>query len=375
MLTSLDDFPCHQTSDPIAHAASSDPNRYDRYFFNGHRKDSSLFFAVAMGLYPNRQVIDASLSVIEHDGNDGVQTSVNASGIAPLDRMTTTVGPINVEIVEPLHKLRITVTKTAKLGIAAELTFTSRTAAIQEPKFNWSFENRVIFDYTRMTQFGTWSGWIEIDGRHHVIADSDTWGCRDRSWGVRPVGEALNTGAPGGISQFFWLWGPTNFDDGAMHFSVNENGAGERWHYTASQSPLGAGAHTTFRDARQSISWDPGSRNAASARVELHHHRVSEGITTLDYRPLYPFYMLGIGYTHPSFGHGRWHGTLDVNEEQFALSACDPADFKHFHIQALSEVTMTRPDGSVSIGQGILEQYVIGAHEPSGFTGMIDVAS
>ena len=374
MLTSFDDYPCHQTSDPMGRPASSDPNHYDRYFFNGYTRDSSLFFAVAMGLYPNRQVIDASFSVVEHDGHDGVQSSINVSGKAPSDRRHTAVGPITVDVLEPLHQLKITVTRTTDLGLAAELIFTSRTAPIEEPKFSRTFENRVFFDYTRLTQFGTWTGWIEIEGRHHVVDTTTTWGCRDRSWGIRPVGEQLATGSPGGVPQFYWLWGPTNFDDCAMHFSTNETGEGVRWHYTASHSPLGTAEHETFRDARQSIVWTPGSRHAASATVELHHHRVADGITTLDYRPLYPFYMLGIGYSHPTFGHGRWHGELAVNEEQFLLSKCNPGDFKHFHIQALCEVTKTLPNGSTSVGQGILEQFVIGAHKPGQFTGIMDVA-
>ena len=374
MLTSFDDYPCHQTSDPVGRPASSDPNHYDRYFFNGYTRDSSVFFAVAMGLYPNRQVIDASFSVIEHDGHDGVQSSVNVSGRAPTDRRHTAVGPIKIDVIEPLHQLKVTVTKTTELGLAAELTFTSRTAAIEEPKFERTVDNRVFFDYTRLTQFGTWHGWIEISGRRHVIDTANTWGCRDRSWGIRPVGEQLNTGAPTGIPQFYWLWGPTNFDDCAMHFSVNETDKGVRWHYTASRSPLGAGEHSTYRDARQSIEWTPGTRHAASATVELHHHVVREGVTTLAYRPLYPFYMLGIGYGHPTYSHGRWHGDVTTNEEQFNLRECHPSDPKHFHIQALCEVTMTLPDGAKSVGQGILEQFVIGAHDPSRLTGIIDVA-
>ena len=36
----------------------------------------------------------------------------------------------------------------------------------------------------------------------------DTWGSRDRSWGIRPVGERNAYGAPTGPPQFFWLWAP-----------------------------------------------------------------------------------------------------------------------------------------------------------------------
>jgi hypothetical protein len=84
VLSSFDDFPIHQTSQPIAQTATSDINHYDRYFFNGYTKDTRLFFATAMGLYPNRHVVDASFSVVVDGGTAGArQISVHASGRAP----------------------------------------------------------------------------------------------------------------------------------------------------------------------------------------------------------------------------------------------------------------------------------------------------
>jgi hypothetical protein len=48
MITKADDYPVHQTPDPIAYAGA-DRNFYDRYFFNGYNDDASVFFAVALG--------------------------------------------------------------------------------------------------------------------------------------------------------------------------------------------------------------------------------------------------------------------------------------------------------------------------------------
>ena len=79
MLIAGDDYPIHQTPDPLARPATSDPNHYDRYFFNGATADGSLVFGVALGLYPNRQVIDGAFSVVV----DGEQVSVHASARCP----------------------------------------------------------------------------------------------------------------------------------------------------------------------------------------------------------------------------------------------------------------------------------------------------
>ena len=46
MLTKADDYPVHQTPEPIAYAGT-DRNFYDRFFFNGLSADGSVFFAVA----------------------------------------------------------------------------------------------------------------------------------------------------------------------------------------------------------------------------------------------------------------------------------------------------------------------------------------
>jgi len=49
MITPFDDFPIHQTGDPIVQTVSADPNHYDRYFFNGFDRDGAFFLGGAMG--------------------------------------------------------------------------------------------------------------------------------------------------------------------------------------------------------------------------------------------------------------------------------------------------------------------------------------
>ena len=58
MLSKGDDYPIHQTAEPVAYAGT-DRNFYDRYFFNGYAPDGSGFFAIAFGVYPHLDVADA----------------------------------------------------------------------------------------------------------------------------------------------------------------------------------------------------------------------------------------------------------------------------------------------------------------------------
>lgn len=50
MLNKLDDYPVHQTSEPLAHPATSDRNVYDRTWFNGYAADGSYYFGIGMAM-------------------------------------------------------------------------------------------------------------------------------------------------------------------------------------------------------------------------------------------------------------------------------------------------------------------------------------
>ena len=68
MLTPADDYPLHQTPEPMAYAGS-DRNFYDRFFFNGYSADGAVFFAAALGVYPQLNIMDASFALFMRGGN------------------------------------------------------------------------------------------------------------------------------------------------------------------------------------------------------------------------------------------------------------------------------------------------------------------
>jgi hypothetical protein len=359
VLTPFDDYPIHQTSQPLAVASSADANHYDRFFFNGYTADGSLYFGVALGLYPNREVIDAAFSVV----HGGQQVSVFASGRCPLDHTQTAVGPIRVEIVEPMRTLRVIV-DAPDHGLAAELTFRARTRPVQEPPFRVFTGTRLAMDYTRLTQWGAWEGWCRVDGTRIECSPSEVLGSRDRSWGVRGVGERP-AGPPAASPQFFWLWAPVNFSDVCTHFDVNEYGDGRRWHETGVVVPVGDGEPSVMRAVDYRISWRPGTRRAASFELDLVPW---DGPTrTLRLDPVLDFQMLGIGYFHPEWGHGMWKGDLAVGGQRWSLPVADPLVIPHLHIQTLCRARLDGQDGV-----GVLEQIVLGPHAPTGLTGIVD---
>lgn len=364
MLTSFDDYPLHQASVPVAHTATADLNHYDRYFFNGYTQSGDLYFGAAMGLYPNRHVADAAFCVVR----DGRQTSVFRSQRAPLDRREAThLGAVDVEIVVPLEVLRLRV-DAPEQGLRADLTFTHRSPAIEEAHFFQRTGVRTFFDYTRLTQFGTWDGWIELDGERTEVDAATVWGSRDRSWGIRPIGEPGPTGGPTGHPQFFWLWAPVNFPSLSTHFDVNEFGDGRRWHETGTIARPGAEPET-MRSVDWRVTWRPGTRWADAFEYDLIGW--DDSVTTVRLRPRYEFHMRGIGYGHPEHGHGYWKGESSLAGERLDLPVADVLARDKVHVQAMCEATLILPDGSTETGSGILEQLCIGPH-PTGLTGILD---
>ena len=128
MLSKGDEYPIHQTPEPIAFSGT-DRNFYDRYFFNGYQPDGTEFFAVAFGVYPHLNVADASFVVVRN----GVEVALHASRWLG-DRMDLTVGPVKIEILEPLNKLKVTV-DSAEHGLKGEIIFTGRAFPLEEPRF------------------------------------------------------------------------------------------------------------------------------------------------------------------------------------------------------------------------------------------------
>ena len=77
--------------------------------------------------------------------------------------------------------------------------------------------------------------------------------------------------------------------------------------------------------------------------------------------------MSGVGYTHPTWGHGRWHDELVVGGEALKTDEIDDTDFHHLHVQQVMQATW-----GDRVGLGVLEQIVIGPHHARGLTGVND---
>ena len=169
MITKGDDYPIHQLPIPIAEVGT-ERNFYDRYFFNGYSKDGSIFFATALCVYPNLNLIDGSFVLVI----DEIQHNFRYSDILNQERLDTSVGSLKVKVVEPLKELRIEVDDKDK-GIKAILNFFGRFEPMQEPRMTMKSGPRTTMDSTRMTQHGLWKGQISFKDKktYHPVAPGD----------------------------------------------------------------------------------------------------------------------------------------------------------------------------------------------------------
>lgn len=365
MITPFDDYAVHQTSMPVAHPVSGDRNHYDRYFFNGYEVGGEWFFAVALGVYPNRDVIDAAFSVLR----GGVQRAVFASGRLPLDHTISRIGPISIEVVEPLRINRVIV-DAEHLGIGADITWEARTMAIEEPRQTQISGVAVAQDTTRLTQYGTWLGTIDTGGDRIAVTRENSRGTKDRSWGIRWIGETPGGAPPrsGNPPGVFYLWAPIHFEDRCTHVMLFERPDGYRWYWTASEVPLLAPGEQTWgneaalrrpRGVDYELMMRPGTRVTDSSTFTF---TFADGVERHALEPILDFRLKGIGYLNPKWIHGLWHGDEEVGSDMWEEKTLDPLLPENYHVEQLVRVRSDKGEGI-----GVLEQLILGPHAPTGF--------
>lgn len=367
MLDPLDDYPLHQAPLSLAHVVTSDRNAYDRYYFNAHGRSGEPFLITGLGFYPNLGVVDAFATVRVGDRQVTVRT---ADALDGHDRLAPAVGPYRIEVIEPLRRLRL-ICDADDHGVGFDLTFDGSGPAVEESRHLWRAGPRVTLDAQRFAQLGSWSGELRVDGTTHPV-DPEVWlGSRDRSWGIRPVGEAEPPGraADEGLEGFWWCYVPLRFDDHQLVIIAQEEPDGHRvlneavrvWHDPdRPQDQLGW--------PRFEIRFRPGGRHPEGARIHLTE---SDGTPlTIEVENLgFVALNAGPGYGgDPTWAHGAWRGRDWIERHEADLT--DPAvagmiPFGAVDHVARAQVVGGRADGAE--GWGMFELATFGRHDPTGF--------
>jgi hypothetical protein len=357
----MDEYPLHQVPLSLRHPASSDRNFYDRCYFNAHDRTGDVFLVTGLGVYPNLGVVDAYATVRHGDR----QVTLRLSDALGDDRSVQAVGPYRVEVVEPLHRIRL-VCDGNEHGVAFDLTWEGSFPAVEEQHhvLRQGPAGRAILDACRFAQVGTWTGTLEVDG-HRWSVDPAVWvGTRDRSWGIRPVGEPDPAGRAAAEADpgwgFWWTYVPLRFDDFAIVVIAQEDGDGTRtlndavrvWPAAAGRPPEQLGWPTidiTYRD---------GTRLPTGAVVRAQQRDGTPVV--IDVEPLGAVALaFGSGYGGDStWSHGQWRGRGFA--ERVEVDYADPAVAALLELSIVDHVARATCDGRE--GWGMFEHLSIGRH-------------
>ena len=286
------------------------------------------------------------------------------------------VGPMRIEVIEPMLKSRVVLEENDS-GIACDLTFSGRTACIQEGRQTLFSGAQRIMDATRFDQFGAWEGVIQTPEGEIKVDPNECRATKDRSWGVRGVGEPVTDGVPRAPGSFFFLWAPLFWDDHISHaiFFDDTDGRGLIREgltaplYGSSDEVPGVedGLVKRMQTAAHRVEYHPDTRLARHAEIDL--IAANGEIRTITLEPTLTFHFKGLGYGHPTWRQGAWQGELATHHESFDPKELNLLRPENLHVQQVMKAT----DGERT-GIGVMEQIVIGPYEPAGFTDLLDGA-
>ena len=362
----LDEYPIHQSPLSMSRVASSDRNFYDRYYFNAHDRSGEIFLVAGFGDYPNLGVRDGFATVRRGDR----QWAVRCSDALEERSLELAVGAFRVEILQPLHRVRV-VCDAASHGLAFDLTWEGSFPAILEQPHLMRTGSRPILDAQRFAQVGSWSGTLHVDGDDLAVSPDRWMGTRDRSWGIRPVGELEPPGRaeaePG--EGFWWLYVPLRFDDFALIVIIQESPDGFRTLNDATRV-FADGRVEQLGWPRVEIDYRHGSRHPERARLHLttpSGEPLLVVVETLGFVALH----IGAGYGgDPEWTHGQWRGRGWTDSSTYDLT--DPDLVARIPWGVTDHVARATCNGRQ--GGGLFEHASIGRHDPTGFADYGSVA-
>ncbi|MBA6413777.1 hypothetical protein H2508_11715 [Parahaliea sp. F7430] len=362
MLSILDDYCIHQTAKPVRQPATKDDNAYDRYFANGFHKQGNFYFAIALGRYPNRQIMDGAITFLI----DGVHHSFFASRLDPAEPTEMKLAEFELKIDKPMRAMTVTLAANDS-GLSCDLRWSARSAPIQEERQSIPNDDDSTNDSMRLTQFGCWEGWFEIDGVRTAVEPDVCLGIKDRSWGVRKLGDDSGDDFKA-TEQLFWNWLPLNFETFCVHslrledtfsdITLNEESIIAPLYKDEDSLPIVEPEIEHIKNWSHEYKVDSDTKRIIGGAIYLGSDSASGNRRKIEIGPpLLTAWTYSIGYGHAKWNHGSWHGELATGHERWSVDEADPSSEKHSVMHQIVEVTL---DGKK--GFGFVEQCIIGPY-------------
>jgi hypothetical protein len=357
----MDDFIVHQAPLPIDRPVDSDRHFNDGYWF-GFYTDGIYCFC-GLRAHPNNNVMDGYAGAVA----DGEQRTVRFSRALRPRTGELAVGPLRIDILEPLERLRLRLGAN-EVGVEWDVELTA-LGLWGEDRAQQFRHGVVLNDVLRYTGVCRPAGWVTLDGRE--IAIDDSWGAaRDHSWGMRStMGPRTPLGGVGGRPRDpratrFWV--PFTCGEQIGFFHGHEDGEGSVLDFDGSVRH--GDREIVLAALRHDFEYHPGTNIVQAGRFVL----VGTDGEELDYE----FEVCCEGVHPQGFGYnqgwsdggnpGVWRG--DEVEESSRRDVRDPAA-KPFadHLPEARRIGATEfaarlggPDGTR--GMAMIEHMVYGKH-------------
>ena len=370
-LNGIDDLPFHQVPTPFDVAGTSDVHFNDGYWFATYAP-GDWYLAVGLRLHPNTNVMDGFASI----ARGGEQRAVRCSRVLRPRHTDLEVGPLRVEILRPMERLRLTLAE-SPIEIAFELDFEARGQPFLEAPYRHLRYGHVINDLVRYTQVCRATGTLHCDGEAVAV---DGWhAMRDHSWGVRST---MGPRTPhGGVDAIpfeadrrrYRLWVPFETSDHGGFFNTHEDEHGRPLDFEG-QLTFPDGRAVQLTEVRHRIAYEPGSRYVIGGSFALRDEHGEWREYRLD-QPGTPADVQGLGY------YGGWHDGASagvyrgegptVESDRYAVSAvpAGPPRVPEHRRLGPTEFPFTISGPGGARGMAHFEHHVMGRYEPYGFEG------
>ena len=192
MLSKFDDYPIHQTSEPLRSRSAPIATTTTATGSTATTATASSTSASAPRSTRTSASWTAACSIVRA----GEQHAFHASRRAPLEPSELEVGPFRIDILEPMKSLRVAVAHN-DTGISCDLLWIPRTANFKEgpPDERRRRHGRHAHGGDALQSVRPLAGRDPLRRPHLAIDPRRVYGTKDRSWGMRPVGSPA-PGAP-----------------------------------------------------------------------------------------------------------------------------------------------------------------------------------
>lgn len=350
MLIGLDEYPFHQIVESFAGAATGDPSWNDGHYFGITDHAGNVSLTASLRLYPNNDVMDGFVCLRHRDRQYNVRISRRLR--PELDVLR--VGPLAIEVVEPMQQIRLTL-DSGEHGVSLDLLLLSTTVPARSPVETTRVNGRLVSERTTYEIAGACSGTVDVAGERYELDEDSASFFRNHSWGMHPGrGGPRPYAAPGtakrrapGVRQ----WVLFRMPDHGGHFFIDPSGR----RASGRGLLMYAEGTTDVVDVQHELTFhDGGSRLSGGtfALTDVQGGRHEYTIEDLGW-----VYCQGGGYFggwNDGLGQGVYRGDLHLEHEVWDVShpttvVDEKGEERRFdHDWAESFVRLTGPSGTGS---------------------------